>query len=140
MATDDISGEWHGTYRYPNGAGPDTPFIAAIEERAGHLSGSIIEPDAHRPGETACATIVGHRSDAQVDFTKTYHGTGREYATPVDYVGQLSSDGRRIAGAWSLLEWDGSFEMYRDMADEAGSEREEVVEEVAPGTLALGGR
>ena len=132
MATDDISGEWHGTYRYPNGTGPDTPFLAVIEERAGHLSGSIIEPHVYRPAETARAAIVGHRSGAQIDFTKTYHGTGREYATPVDYVGQLSADGSRIAGAWSLLQWDGSFEMYRDVADEADAETEEEVEEVVP--------
>lgn len=130
--TDDISGEWHGTYRYPGGAGPVTPFIAIIEERAGHLSGSIVEPHEYRPPEMAHATLVGRRSGTSIDFTKTYHRSGPQYANPVDYVGRLSSDGNRIVGMWSLLRWDGSFEMYRDAAGGSGTEVEEGVEAMAP--------
>ena len=109
-----ISGEWHGTFRYPSGFGPDTPFLAAITDRAGELVGTIIEPNEFRP-ETAHATLRGHRFGTSVDFTKTYRAAGPEYATPVDYVGRLSEDGTRIVGVWSLLEWDGSFEMFRDV-------------------------
>jgi hypothetical protein len=130
--TDDISGEWHGTYRYPDGAGPVTPFIAVIEERAGHLSGSIIEPHEFRQGEMAQATLIGRRSGTSIDFTKTYHRSGPQYATPVDYVGRLSDNGNRIAGMWSLLRWDGSFEMYRDAAGGSGIEAEEEAEAMAP--------
>jgi hypothetical protein len=112
---DNITGEWHGTYRYPAGAGPDTPFLATITDRDGELVGTIIEPNEFRP-ETAHATLRGHRFGASVDFTKTYRAAGPEYDTPVDYVGRLSDDGTRIVGVWSLLEWDGSFEMFRDIA------------------------
>ena len=115
LGEDTISGEWHGTFRYPAGGGPDTPFLATITDRAGQLAGTIIEPNEFRP-ETAQATLRGHRSGTAVDFTKTYRAAGPEYATPVDYVGQLSDDGTRIVGMWSLLQWDGSFEMFRDIA------------------------
>jgi hypothetical protein len=112
---DNLSGEWHGTYRYPRGLGPDTPFLATIDDRNGDLSGTIIEPNGLRP-ETVRATMLGHRAGTSVDFTKTYHQAGAEYATPVDYVGSISDGGRTIAGVWSLLEWDGTFEMFRDAA------------------------
>ena len=117
-ASDSLSGEWQGTYRYPRGAAPDTPFHAVIEDRNGELSGRIIEPNGFRP-ETAQATLAGRRFGTSVDFTKAYHGAGPEYATPVDYVGSISDGGRKIAGVWSLLEWDGTFEMSRDVVDDA---------------------
>lgn len=126
-ANENLSGEWHGTYRYPRGGGPDTPFLAVIDDRNGQLSGTIIEPNEFRP-ETARATLAGRRFGTSVDFTKTYQGAGPEYATPVDYVGSTSADGCRIAGVWSLLEWDGTFEMFRDVADEPDVEVSESVE------------
>jgi hypothetical protein len=126
-ASENLSGEWQGTYRYPRGAGPDTPFLAVIEDRNGALSGRIIEPNGIRP-ETAQATLAGRRFGMSVDFTKDYHGAGPEYATPVDYVGSISDDGRKIAGVWSLLEWDGTFEMFRDAVEEADVGARETAE------------
>jgi hypothetical protein len=124
---DDLSGEWHGTYRYPGGEGPDTPFLAAITDRGGHLAGTIIEPNEFRP-QTARATLEGHRFGSSVDFTKTYHGAGPEYDTPVDYVGRVLDEGTRIVGTWSVLDLDGAFEMFRDLAEEADAEQAEAVE------------
>jgi len=126
VTIENLSGEWHGTYRYPAGARPDTPFLAMIQDRDGELSGTIIEPNGFR-AETAQATLTGRRCGTSVDFTKVYHGAGPEYATPVDYVGGISDDGRRIDGVWSLLEWDGIFEMFRDLVEEPHLEEAETV-------------
>ncbi len=121
-----ISGEWHGTYRYPAGLGPDTPFLASVIDNGGDLTGTIIEPDECRPA-TARATLRGHRFGAVIDFTKTYRAAGPEYDEPVDYVGRLSDDGTCISGVWSLSGFDGTFEMYRD--SEAPPELDEAVSE-----------
>lgn len=52
-----------------------------------------------------------------MDFTKIYDaGAPQEYDNPIDYVGSLSSDGNSITGVWSLLEFDGRFEMHREIA------------------------
>ena len=65
------------------------------------------------------AAINGVRSGTLVDFTKTYgSGASAIYSDPIDYVGSLTEDGFLVKGTWSLLEWDGSFEMRR----EAGSQ------------------
>ena len=120
----DLTGQWHGTFRYPRQGGPDTPFIANISERNGGIDGSLIEPNEFHSAETAVATLAGHRSGLSVDFTKIYHGAGEEYDNPVDYVGQLAIDGLSITGVWSLLDWDGTFEMFREIEAEDTVETE----------------
>jgi hypothetical protein len=64
-----------------------------------------------------------------VDFTKTYSAPPFGYENPVDYVGSLSDDGNTVKGVWSLLEWDGTFEMRREAASEELAEEEEAVSE-----------
>lgn len=127
----DLTGQWHGTFRYPLSAGPDTPFIAKIAERNCCVEGSIIEPNEFYATEAAVATIAGHRAGLSVDFTKIYHGAGAEYDNPVDYVGQLSPDGMSVTGVWSLLDWDGTFEMFREAVIEdataAETQRNETI-------------
>ena len=121
----DLSGRWDGTFAYPSGVGPVTPFLAEIIEQGGTLSGSILEPElAHGSGEAISAVLSGHRAGTAVDFTKTYRGQRLGYENPVDYVGTLSADGLRIAGVWSLLHLDGTFEMHRDARQAAMEERE----------------
>ncbi|TMM46227.1 hypothetical protein [Qipengyuania marisflavi] len=131
----DLTGQWHGTYTYPRNYGPATPFLATIEDQAGSLFGSIIEPDAfHGSQETMEAAIAGHRAGRSVDFTKTYRGQQFGYENPVDYVGQLSSDGLSVSGVWSLIEHNGTFEMFREISlsaqveDEASEEVHEALE------------
>lgn len=129
MAADplDLTGTWHGTYTYPANAGPATPFLATIKESGGGFAGFIIEPDAFFGQGTIQAALTGHRAGCAVDFVKTYaHGT-HGYDHPVDYVGRLSSDGLFISGVWSLLEFDGTFEMERDAASEEPVAAEEAL-------------
>ncbi|MFN6934121.1 MAG: hypothetical protein ACK4NZ_03095 [Tsuneonella sp.] len=124
-----LTGTWHGTFTYPSNAGPATPFLATIEELSGHFQGTIIEPDAIYGQGTIHAALSGHRAGAAVDFVKTYTAAPLGYENPIDYVGQVSADGLRVKGVWSLLDFDGSFEMERDKITEAGAETTERVSE-----------
>lgn len=125
----DLSGLWLGSFSYPRGEGPTTPFLARLVDADGSLSGGTVEPNMIAFGsETLEALIAGTRSGASVDFTKTYDGAS-DAAHAVDYVGRLSEDGNRIAGVWSMEGLDGTFEMYREAVREEVEAREvEVVE------------
>lgn len=125
----DLSGRWDGTFQYPQGAGAATPFCAVIDEVKGSFSGTIIEPDIYNPLATLEAGITGHRAGRAVDFTKIYRNAQTGYENPVDYVGQLSADGTCISGMWSLLEWNGTFEMIRETAIELECEDTRRAEE-----------
>ena len=123
-----LSGLWMGQYAYPGGTGPTTPFLARIEDDAGALSGTIIEPNTIGPSSDSLeAVLSGSRVGASVDFTKVYDGAS-DAAHAVDYVGRVSGDGNSITGVWSLEQWDGTFEMYREAVweEQAGQEAEVV--------------
>ena len=88
-----LSGLWLGSFSYPQGLGPTTPFLARIEDHAGSLDGSIIEPNTvGSSSEQLQAVISGSRERDAVDFTKMYDGES-DAAHAVDYVGRLSADG-----------------------------------------------
>jgi hypothetical protein len=123
-----ISGLWMGSFAYPGGHGPTTPFLARIEDRDGTLSGTIIEPNyMGRSSDSLEAILSGSRHGSAVDFTKAYDGAS-DAAHAVDYVGRLSGDGNSITGVWSLADADGPFEMYREAVweEQAGAEAEVV--------------
>ena len=116
-----------GTYSYPQGLGPTTPFLARIEDRAGTLTGTIIEPNIQGYlSDSLEAVIRGSRHGSGVDFTKVYDGAA-DLAHAVDYVGRLSPDGNSISGVWSLEDLDGSFEMYREAVWEESAGEEAAV-------------
>lgn len=126
-----LSGQWTGDFAYPANQGPTTPFVATIEDRSSHLSGTISEHDLFS-GAIIEAVLTGTRDGSSVDFTKTYGASASsEYDQPIDYVGSISSDGLVVTGVWSLLDWDGTFEMRRDAIvgeAEAARKGEEVTE------------
>ena len=124
-----ISGLWMGSYSYPGGIGPTTPFLAKIEDHDGALSGSIVEPNLQgHLSDSLDAVIRGTRQGTAVDFTKVYDGAS-DYAHAIDYVGRLSGDGNTIRGVWSLADLDGSFEMHREAVwEEKAGEKAEVVQ------------
>ena len=129
-AAANVGGLWMGSYSYPEGLGPTTPFLARIEDRDGALSGTIIEPNLQGYlGDSVEAVIRGSRHGVQVDFTKVYDGAA-DFAHAIDYVGRLSEDGNRISGVWSLEDLDGSFEMYREAVWEEVEEQEAAVVEL----------
>jgi hypothetical protein len=123
-----LSGLWLGSYSYPSGQGPTTPFLASLQDHEGSLSGTIIEPNTIGRSSTELeAVLSGSRSASAVDFTKVYDAAS-DAAHAVDYVGRLSEDGNRISGVWSLEQLDGTFEMYREAVweEQVGREAEVV--------------
>jgi len=122
-----LSGKWDGVFKYPQKSGPTTPFLAEISEDSGTFNGSTIEPDLYK-SSPAHARLAGHRSGRSVDFTKIYLRAESGYENPVDYVGQLSEDGLTITGVWSLLEWNGQFEMTREVGLEVVNEERAEIE------------
>jgi hypothetical protein len=115
-----------GRYAYAQGAA--VPFLARIEDAEGALSGSIIEPNTMGLSSDSLEAILsGSRHGNAVDFTKAYDGAS-DAAHAVDYVGQLSGDGNRITGVWSLADADGTFEMHREAVwEEVEGQEAEVV-------------
>ena len=123
----DLTGKWDGAYKYPRSYGPTTPFLAEISESAGSFDGTIIEPNLSNAGSVE-ARVVGYRSGRSVDFTKTYVNPDQGYENPIDYVGQLSVDGLTITGVWSMLDWNGQFEMTRDAGRQIEAEETAEIE------------
>ena len=131
----DMSGMWHGTYAYPHHVRPTTPFVANLVDTGGRLSGTIMEPNTIGfASDELQSVIVGNRNGQAVDFIKTYDGSS-DAAHSVDYVGRLSTDGNSVTGVWSLAEFDGTFEMHRDIRLEelvTASEEAELPNELQP--------
>jgi hypothetical protein len=123
-----LSGLWLGSFSYPGGGGPTTPFLASLEDQDGTLRGSIVEPNLMGDSSDQLQSLIaGSRQGAAVDFTKMYDGES-DAAHAVDYVGRLSGDGNTITGVWSLQDDDGTFEMHREAVweERAGQEAEVV--------------
>ena len=125
-----MTGMWEGTFAYPAYQGPTTPFVARIAEESGVLGGTIMEPNTMGPSTDELeAVLTGSRDGRSIDFIKTYDGSS-DAAHAIDYVGQLSEDGNLVTGVWSLAEFDGTFEMRREIAWEEvlSVEAEEVAQ------------
>ena len=123
-----MSGLWMGSFSYPSGLGPTTPFLASLTDDGGSLSGTIVEPNTMGgSSDQLGAVISGSRAGGAVDFTKMYDGES-DAAHAVDYVGRLSADGNSINGVWSLQDLDGTFEMHREAVwEERAGEEASVV-------------
>lgn len=79
------------------------------------------------------AFLTGHCAGRSVDFIKIYSDNSAGYQDAVDYVGQLSAEGEAVTGVWSLLDMDGTFEMFRDQAIEepvSAAVTEEIIEDL----------
>jgi hypothetical protein len=123
-----LSGLWMGSFAYPAGQGPTTPFLASLTDNGGNIRGTIVEPNTIGPSSDQLeAVLSGSRSGSSIDFTKIYDGAS-DAAHAVDYVGRLSTDGNSITGVWSLQTVDGTFEMHREAVweEQAGQEAEVV--------------
>jgi len=117
-----------GSFAYPGGMGPTTPFLASLSDEDGMIRGTTIEPNTiGASSDQLEAVLSGSRSGSSVDFTKMYDGES-DAAHAVDYVGRLSTDGNSITGVWSLEALDGTFEMHREAVweEQAGQEAQVV--------------
>jgi hypothetical protein len=126
--TINLSGLWLGSFSYPGGMGPTTPFMAKLVDVDGALSGETVEPNTvGLSSDSLEAFIRGTRQGSAIDFTKTYDGAS-DAAHSIDYVGRLSGDGNNVSGIWSMDGLDGTFEMYREAVweEKVGLEAEVV--------------
>jgi len=112
---DDLSGAWFGQYSYPDGSAA-VSFIATFHDDSGMISGRITEPNTFGlpTAQRLSAAVSGHHANGQVDFAKIYDGTGG-VGHVIEYSGDLSRDGKMIAGTWSGGGWSSSFFMTREL-------------------------
>ncbi len=107
----DLNGLWNGQFSYF--ASEDIghwPFKARLVGKEGRLSGVVIEPHVNGTGEVK-ADLEGTFEGSKVSFVKRYQSTSDEYARAVSYEGQVSADGKTIAGTWTHSDSSGPFEM-----------------------------
>jgi hypothetical protein len=125
-----LTGFWVGEYRYSSPGEPTVPFFAAVDDKAGAISGSISEPNVYSNASALLFSIVrGSRDSRSVEFAKVYDAEA-DFAHRVDYVGTLSGDGCSVEGRWQLEDWYGSFSMSRTMLSTADT-ADEILETLA---------
>lgn len=116
----DLTGRWTGVYFYPvhpewnpDDDLPPVPFTAELQDVAGLVTGTTLEPDDFEPDAPPIpATLEGHHFDGELTFTKFPDGGGQIHS--IDYIGTISTDGNSVGGRWIIHgEWSGTFQMQR---------------------------
>jgi hypothetical protein len=104
LATSSLTGVWHGLYSYDVAMDP-VYFVATLMSGGNWISGTSHEAEIGQSGEplTLFASLDGTRAELQIDFIKTYDGTGG-WSHSVQYSGTLSPDETEIEGAWTIAE------------------------------------
>ncbi|MES2021943.1 MAG: hypothetical protein V4460_11630 [Pseudomonadota bacterium] len=111
----DVTGVWYGRWTATDRRIMPNSFIATLQESASLVSGTITEPDREQAGLLR-AIVDGTRTGGQIEFTKTYDGSGR-LAHSVEYSGTVNAPGTEIAGLWRLAGYSGRFSMTREQFD-----------------------
>lgn len=120
----DVSGVWYGSFAGP-GVVPNR-FIATLEERGGHIVGTITEPDERGNTDILRADVSGVRIGQQVNFLKQYDGAAHA-GHAIDYSGQIDIEGTEISGEWRFARYSGPFVMQREQFGEELLAEEEGV-------------
>jgi len=129
-----VTGTWLGQYTYGPGygsiAGMSVPFTMSLTESWLRKVSGYVRDDARHGGMPERGRILGDRSKAQLEFTKTMpksyqmdgnkhlvdlrevvqrdHGVELPAELPphrIRYTGALAEDGMSIAGQWQILPW-----------------------------------
>lgn len=97
-----LTGVWHGLYSYERFREP-VYFVATLIDSGSFVSGTTHESEIGERGAplTLFAAIEGASAEGDVDFTKTYDGSGG-WAHSVAYDGRLSADGTEVEGRWTI--------------------------------------
>jgi len=126
----DIEGVWRGHYHYRRIFGislmPSVPCYAVFKRDDGVLSGQIYEPNTfvRRATDHLEADILNlELGNGLIRFRKKYNGTGG-VSHGIDYRGEVSNDGRRIHGTWSIG-WlsSGTFELEKEDPEKSATLR-----------------
>ena len=136
-----LSGYWSGWYAYHAQIRvPAVPFTAWLEVSAdGHLSGSTTEPNTFARTDTQelFADLTGEAGRDWVTFIKTYQAMPGLEASPIGYSGDVTEDGAKITGVWTIdlgtRSYQGSFELHR--ASSSQRARMETEKSAANGLL-----
>jgi hypothetical protein len=113
-----LAGSWKGRYFYPFPGLPPVEFRLALEHSGNVCRGRTEEPntfgDPSAPklfADIECTLTTGPDT-AWVALKKVYDGTGGARHR-VDYLGQLSVDGRTVSGTWRIGAASGAFCLTR---------------------------
>lgn len=101
-----MNGLWSGWYDYAGLAGLSQPvtFTAWIDDRRGHLNGSILEPNTfslHLLDDLE-ADISGQRQAHAISFTKTYCPGQGAHGHEIDYSGEADARFTHVRGLWHV--------------------------------------
>ena len=124
----DINGLWTGSFGYSDTNKPAVAFTAWLDDQAGTLGGTIMEPNtfAATPAEDLASTINGVRSGLEIAFTKLYDPGQGAHAEAIHYAGKVNRDFTWIVGRWRIPGWfetSGAFEMSRQSGSFEQAER-----------------
>ncbi len=131
----DLNGLWAGSFSYPASSMGAVSFTAWIDDKAGALGGTILEPNtfAATPAEELSSSLNGMRSGAEVAFTKVYDPGQGTHGFAIHYAGKANGDFTWIVGRWRIpgdFEWSGPFEMSRQSGTLERAEKQRTVEVV----------
>ncbi len=118
MATGkDMNGLWSGWYTYSS-LGEPVPFTAWIDDSAGLLTGTILEPNtfSNLDIDDLQAELAGTRLGRDVFFSKTYGQGQGAHNLPIAYEGRADEDFETVRGQWSFTDprgESGPFELKR---------------------------
>ena len=119
MATfTDLNGLWTGSYSYPATSMGTVAFSAWLDDQAGAIGGTIVEPNtfANTPAADLSSTVSGARSGSEIAFTKIYDPGQGTHGYAIHYAGKANAEFTWIVGRWRVpgaFDWSGAFEMSR---------------------------
>lgn len=128
-----LSGLWTGSYSYTLHGKQSVAFTAWIDDKAGKLSGTLLEANTFvdSPSLELTSTLEGTRSGTDLEFTKRYDPSQGAHASPIHYTGRTNQGFTFVTGQWSIAgpyEWSGPFEMSRQSGAFEKAQREEMIE------------
>lgn len=109
-----LSGAWTGAYVSAGGDDVNA-FDITLRQTGTRLTGTIVEVNAIGDSSKALfltSTLTGTVNRGQVEFVKTYDGSGG-VSHSVTYRGSVDSTGRRIRGVYEAGGATGVFELVR---------------------------
>lgn len=120
-----LTGLWSGKFNYGDGGGPrPVKFKMIMVQEGGTIGGFVREPNSfgeRREQPALHASFKGSFDEktGKVTFTKTYDGTAG-VSHDVEYTGDLSQDGGKIEGTWSIGGANGGFVLEKVAKTNAG--------------------
>jgi hypothetical protein len=113
-----LAGTWKGFFFYSNPSRRPVAFTLTLEVFGGICRGRTEEPNTFgnrvEPklfANVECSLIAGS-APPRLALRKVYDGTGGQ-SHGVDYIGEVSPDGRSITGTWTLPGGSGRFSLSR---------------------------